>query len=98
MVTSGQPADVLPQLFREWGTNYISFEEDPEPYGQVRDKNIVAMCQVKVWPNLDSECQCGQFWGQVKVWLDLGLGKSVTSSGKYLAVWPLPGMRLFLVV
>ena len=41
----GQPADILPQLFREWGTTYFSFEEDPEPYGQVRDKNIVAMCK-----------------------------------------------------
>ncbi len=32
----GQPADVLPQLFRDWGTTYFSFEEDPEPYGQVQ--------------------------------------------------------------
>jgi len=44
-VIRGQPADILPQLFKEWGTNYFSFEEDPEPYGQTRDKNIMAMCK-----------------------------------------------------
>lgn len=43
-VIRGQPAEVLPELFREWKVNYFTFEEDPEPYGKVRDKNIVAMC------------------------------------------------------
>ena len=41
----GQPADVLPELFKEWGTTYFTFEEDPEPFGRVRDKNIVALCK-----------------------------------------------------
>lgn len=41
----GQPADVLPSLFKEWGTTYFTFEEDPEPFGRVRDNNIVAMCR-----------------------------------------------------
>lgn len=44
-VVRGQPADVLPDLFKEWGTTYFTFEEDPEPFGRVRDKNIVAMCK-----------------------------------------------------
>ena len=44
-VVRGQPADVLPQLFRDWNINYFTFEEDPEPFGQVRDRNIVAMCK-----------------------------------------------------
>eukprot|EP00088_Acartia_fossae_P027445 TRINITY_DN2820_c0_g1_i12.p1 TRINITY_DN2820_c0_g1~~TRINITY_DN2820_c0_g1_i12.p1 ORF type:complete len:1093 (-),score=297.82 TRINITY_DN2820_c0_g1_i12:127-3405(-) len=44
-VVRGQPADVLPTLFREWGTTYFSFEEDPEPFGRVRDQNIIAMCK-----------------------------------------------------
>ena len=30
---------------RGWNTNYFTFEEDPEPFGQVRDRNIVAMCK-----------------------------------------------------
>jgi len=44
-VIRGQPADVLPTLFKEWGTTYFTFEEDPEPFGRVRDQNIVAMCK-----------------------------------------------------
>ena len=41
----GQPADALPNLFKQWNTTYLSFEEDPEPYGRVRDQNIMAMCK-----------------------------------------------------
>ena len=44
-VIRGQPADVLPTLFKDWGTTYFTFEEDPEPFGRVRDQNIVAMCK-----------------------------------------------------
>ncbi|XP_077295191.1 cryptochrome-1-like [Arctopsyche grandis] len=43
-VIRGQPADALPKLFKEWGTTSLTFEEDPEPFGRVRDKNILAMC------------------------------------------------------
>ncbi|XP_071440353.1 cryptochrome-1-like isoform X2 [Hetaerina americana] len=43
-VIRGQPADALPKLFKEWGTTYLTFEEDPEPFGRVRDQNIIAMC------------------------------------------------------
>lgn len=31
--------------FQEWGTTCLSFEEDPEPFGRVRDQNIMAMCR-----------------------------------------------------
>ena len=44
-VVRGQPADALPNLFKQWNTTYLSFEEDPEPYGRVRDQNIMAMCK-----------------------------------------------------
>ena len=44
-VVRGQPADALPNLFKQWNTTYLSFEEDPEPYGKVRDQNIMAMCK-----------------------------------------------------
>ncbi|XP_023329370.1 cryptochrome-1 isoform X2 [Eurytemora carolleeae] len=44
-VVRGQPADVLPTLFKAWGTTYFTFEEDPEPFGRVRDQNIMAMCK-----------------------------------------------------
>ena len=37
MFPRGQPADVLPSLFKEWGTTYFTFEEDPEPFGRVQD-------------------------------------------------------------
>jgi hypothetical protein len=30
---------------QEWGTTYFTFEEDPEPFGRVRDLIIVAMCK-----------------------------------------------------
>lgn len=43
-VIRGQPADALPKLFKEWGTTVLTFEEDPEPFGKVRDHNITALC------------------------------------------------------
>ncbi|XP_056632946.1 cryptochrome-1 [Diorhabda sublineata] len=43
-VIRGQPADALPKLFKEWGTTVLTFEEDPEPFGRVRDHNITALC------------------------------------------------------
>uniref|UniRef100_A0A2M4CYG3 Putative deoxyribodipyrimidine photolyase/cryptochrome n=1 Tax=Anopheles darlingi TaxID=43151 RepID=A0A2M4CYG3_ANODA len=44
-VIRGQPADALPKLFKEWGTTCLTFEEDPEPFGRVRDHNISEMCK-----------------------------------------------------
>ncbi|KAJ8940021.1 hypothetical protein NQ314_010852 [Rhamnusium bicolor] len=44
-VIRGQPADALPKLFKEWGTTALTFEEDPEPFGRVRDHNISALCK-----------------------------------------------------
>lgn len=44
-VIRGQPADALPKLLKEWGTTFLSFEEDPEPFGRVRDYNITTLCQ-----------------------------------------------------
>ncbi|XP_018561357.1 cryptochrome-1-like [Anoplophora glabripennis] len=44
-VIRGQPADALPKLFKEWGTTALTFEEDPEPFGRVRDDNITALCK-----------------------------------------------------
>lgn len=43
-VIRGQPADALPKLFKKWGTTCFSFEEDPEPFGKVRDQNILQLC------------------------------------------------------
>ncbi|KZS16683.1 Protein CRY-M [Daphnia magna] len=44
-VIRGQPAGVLPKLFKEWETTCLTFEEDPEPFGRVRDQNIMTMCK-----------------------------------------------------
>ncbi|BES96008.1 cryptochrome [Nesidiocoris tenuis] len=44
-VIRGQPADILPKLLKEWGTTCLTFEEDPEPFGRVRDQNIIALCR-----------------------------------------------------
>lgn len=44
-VIRGQPADALPKLFKKWGTTSLTFEEDPEPYGRVRDENITTLCK-----------------------------------------------------
>ena len=30
---------------KEWGTTCLTFEEDPEPFGRVRDQNIMTMCK-----------------------------------------------------
>ncbi|XP_052808538.1 cryptochrome-1-like isoform X2 [Mya arenaria] len=44
-VVRGQPADVFPKLFKEWGITVLSFEEDPEPFGRSRDAAITALAQ-----------------------------------------------------
>ncbi|KAI5713724.1 hypothetical protein M8J76_004297 [Diaphorina citri] len=44
-VIRGQPADILPKLFKEWKTTCLTFEEDPEPFGKVRDQNIMTLCR-----------------------------------------------------
>ncbi|XP_071493638.1 cryptochrome-1-like [Diadema antillarum] len=41
----GQPADVLPRLFKEWKVTLLSFEEDSEPYGRTRDQAISTLAQ-----------------------------------------------------
>lgn len=37
--------DTFFPFFQEWGTTNLSFEEDPEPFGRVRDRNIMAICK-----------------------------------------------------
>lgn len=32
-------------LYKMWGTTNFTFEEDPEPYGRVKDQNIMVMCR-----------------------------------------------------
>jgi len=44
-VVRGQPAGVLPELFKEWGTTCLTFEEDSEPFGSLRDQHIMTMCK-----------------------------------------------------
>ncbi|CAG0898004.1 unnamed protein product [Darwinula stevensoni] len=44
-VIRGQPADVLPKYLKEWGTTCLTMEEDPEPFGRVRDHNINVLCR-----------------------------------------------------
>ncbi|XP_074597049.1 (6-4)-photolyase [Brevipalpus obovatus] len=43
-VIRGQPAEVFPPLFKEWSITHMSFEEDPEPFGKIRDQKIARMC------------------------------------------------------
>ncbi|XP_041346975.1 cryptochrome-2-like, partial [Gigantopelta aegis] len=42
-VVRGQPADVLPKLFKEWRITTLTFEEDPELYGKERDVAITSL-------------------------------------------------------
>ncbi|XP_065308470.1 cryptochrome-1-like isoform X1 [Dermacentor albipictus] len=42
-VIRGQPADVFPKLFKEWRVTHLTFEQDPEPYGAIRDQKITAL-------------------------------------------------------
>jgi cryptochrome len=32
-------------FLKMWGTTNFTFEEDPEPFGRVRDQNIKVMCR-----------------------------------------------------
>ena len=32
-------------FIQEWSTTCLTFEEDPEPFGRIRDQNIVTMCR-----------------------------------------------------
>lgn len=44
-VIRGQPIDVLPKIFKDWKTTVLTFEEDPEPFGRVRDYNVAKICK-----------------------------------------------------
>lgn len=36
---------LLMHSIQEWGTTTLTFEEDPEPFGRVRDQNIITQCK-----------------------------------------------------
>ncbi|XP_074086628.1 cryptochrome-2 [Macrotis lagotis] len=44
-VVRGQPTDVFPRLFKEWGVTRLTFEYDSEPFGKERDAAIVKMAK-----------------------------------------------------
>ncbi|XP_044536012.1 cryptochrome-2 [Gracilinanus agilis] len=44
-VVRGQPTDVFPRLFKEWGVTRLTFEYDSEPFGKERDTAIVKMAK-----------------------------------------------------
>ena len=44
-VVRGQPFEALPNLIKRWNINYLSFNEDPQPYSKVLDHNIKNMCK-----------------------------------------------------
>ncbi|XP_063800391.1 cryptochrome-2 isoform X2 [Pseudophryne corroboree] len=44
-VVRGQPADVFPRLFKEWGVNRLTFEYDSEPFGKERDAAIMKLAK-----------------------------------------------------
>ena len=44
-VLRGQPADILPQLFREWKITKLTFESDSEPFGVQRDAAIATLAE-----------------------------------------------------
>uniref|UniRef100_A0A8K9Y0L9 Cryptochrome circadian regulator 3b n=1 Tax=Oncorhynchus mykiss TaxID=8022 RepID=A0A8K9Y0L9_ONCMY len=39
-VIRGQPANIFPQLFKDWNTSQLTFECDSEPFGKERDAAI----------------------------------------------------------
>lgn len=44
-VLRGNPKNILPEYFKKWEINYLSFEEDSEPYAKVRDEFILSHCK-----------------------------------------------------
>ncbi|NP_001082139.1 cryptochrome circadian regulator 2 L homeolog [Xenopus laevis] len=44
-VVRGQPADVFPRLFKEWGVSRLTFEYDSEPFGKERDAVIMKLAK-----------------------------------------------------
>ncbi|XP_039214666.1 cryptochrome-2 isoform X4 [Crotalus tigris] len=44
-VVRGQPTDVFPRLFKEWGVTHLTFEYDSEPFGKERDAAIVKLAK-----------------------------------------------------
>ncbi|NWQ75216.1 CRY2 protein, partial [Columbina picui] len=44
-VVRGQPTDVFPRLFKEWGVTRLTFEYDSEPFGKERDAAIIKLAK-----------------------------------------------------
>ncbi|KAI3439135.1 hypothetical protein D9Q98_001543 [Chlorella vulgaris] len=40
LVLRGQPQEVLPRLFKDWGATHLCFESDTEPYAKTRDAAV----------------------------------------------------------
>ena len=39
-VVRGNPTEVFPKLFKDWGVTKLTFEVDTEPYAKQRDSDI----------------------------------------------------------
>ncbi|PVD30350.1 hypothetical protein C0Q70_09614 [Pomacea canaliculata] len=44
-IIHGQPEEVFPRLFEEWGVSRVTFEQDPEPVWQDRDNKVKTLCK-----------------------------------------------------
>ncbi|ODN04604.1 Cryptochrome-1 [Orchesella cincta] len=82
-VIRGQPADVLPKCFKEWGTTCLTFEEDPEPFGRVRDQNIMAQCKEL---NIDVSVKSSHTLYKLDVIIDKNGGKAPLTYRHFLNV------------
>lgn len=44
-MVKGNPADVFPKLFKEWGITKLTYEVDTEPYAVERDRVIDSLAK-----------------------------------------------------
>lgn len=44
VVLRGNPTEVLPLVFKRWNVKVLGYESDTEPYCQIRDSQVTALC------------------------------------------------------
>jgi cryptochrome len=83
-VVSGDPTEILPTLWDEWGVTHLTFESDEtgEPYATARDEGILKLCNEK---GIELETFCSETLFSLEAYVQKsgGLVKVPSTMGKF---------------
>ncbi|XP_067945620.1 cryptochrome-1-like [Watersipora subatra] len=87
-VVQGQPAYILPLLFKDWHINVLSMEEDPTPYGARRDEAIGCLAQDH---GVEVLHRSSHTLHSILAWKSVLGGKVLTTLHQFSKIFHIPG-------